>query len=112
MTYEEALKQVQGKTPAINKSFLKIKFGYQIEVILPFKQGVALIESLQHGWFYTANYSSPPDFRAIESKDFEAAVCSEEEVQRIQMAKLLGISIHDLDKVKDEQTKQPLSAVA
>lgn len=112
MTYEEALKKVQGKTLAINKSFLKIKFSYQVEVILPFKQGVALIESLQHGWFYVANYSSAPDFRAIESKDFEATVCSEEEVQRIQMAKLLGISIHDLDKVRDEQTKQPLTAVA
>jgi len=112
MTYEEALKQVQGKTPAINKSFLKIKFSYQLEVILPFKQGIALMESLQNGWAYTANYSSAPEFRAIESKDVEANVCSEEEVQRIQMAKLLGISIHDLDKVKDEQTNQPLTAVA
>lgn len=112
MTYEEALKQVQGKTPAINKTFLKIKFSYQIEVILPFKQGIALLESLQQGWFYAANYSSPPEFRAIETKDFEANVCSEEEVQRIQMAKLLNVSIHDLDKVAEEQSQPPLSAVA
>lgn len=112
MTYEEALKATAGKTPAVSQTFLRIKFGYQAEVILPYKQGIQMLEAMQQGWFYAANYSSPPEFRPIKTEDFEMHICSQEEVQEIQMAKLLGVSIHDLKTLAEQQNQKPLSEVA
>lgn len=103
MTYDEALKQVQAKQEPL-QAFLEIRFSYHCKIILPYKQGMQVIESLQQGWFFNENYSAAPELRPLQDGDLDFHIRSKQEVQNIQMAQLLNVSLTDLNGLKPTGT--------
>lgn len=86
--YQEALK----KMPKGHKeSYLMVSFRYDRHFVLPYKQGVALMEALESAMMYESSYSSPPKYQPM-GDEISITPMSEETINDIKVAKLLNIS--------------------
>lgn len=98
LSYEEARKLVQAEKPKEN--YMILPFGYDIKLVVPYKDGVAIISALANAELYERSYSSPTKIHPIEVDSFSPALLSKDEYQRIKMAMLLQVHPDELKKTQ------------
>lgn len=86
--YQGALKKMP-KGP--KESYLLVTLRYDRQFVLPYKQGIALMEALESAMMYESAYSSPPKYQPI-GDEVSITPMSEETINDIKVAKLLNIS--------------------
>lgn len=101
MDYAEALKEIRAKKPVDN--YLVIKFGYDANLVLPYKDGLAFIESLKNAEQFDRAYT-PTRIDQFNRTCMEITVMSREEYEQYKLSMLLGIT---LEEAKQLQTPKP-----
>lgn len=102
MDYAEALKQVQSeKKPADN--FLIIKMGWGCEFLLPYAEGVTVMNALNHAEQYESPYKKGPSIKPLEKDKLTFSHFSRADYQHAKIAALLGLTSDELT----EQLKPP-----
>lgn len=96
MDYKEALKTVQAKKTREN--FMLISFGYSLKLILPYKDGLAFMESVSNGEMLSEPYNEAPRIKGIERNVITVDHLSRDTYERYKIAELLGITV---DEVKE-----------
>lgn len=90
MDYKEALKQVQSHKQKEN--YLVVKISYDIQIVLPHSDGIALLNSLKNAEQLHTPYNEPHRIKEIERSKLEVTQMSATEYERFKIAALLGIS--------------------
>lgn len=97
----EQVKQDRGP----KSSYMMIRLGYGDGVIVPYAQGVQIIQALEFAETYKPDYGN----HRIESLDPEqvtTVLITEERYQMLKMAKLLGVKIDELEKSMKEEEEE------
>ena len=94
MTPEEALKKVQSEKPKDN--FMLINIDYNNNIIVPYKDGLAIVAALVNAEILKEGYSEKTRITALERHTFNPKVLSRAEYERIKMAMLLDVDPKDL----------------
>lgn len=96
MEYAAALKKVQAKKPKEN--FMVIKLSYNVNLILPYKDGVAFMTSMVNAEKFNDTYGEKIRISGFDRNDFTATVMSCEEYEQIKIANLLGVTITEVQE--------------
>lgn len=99
MEYQEALKQAKVKKPASNP-YLLIEIDYNKQFILPYKAGIAFLESLQDGQLLRDRHTSSPEIKPIDVDTIEVHYLSEQTYQRYKIAQLMQLSYRDVEDLE------------
>ena len=94
MTPEEALKKVQSEKPKDN--FMLVNIGYDNNVIVPYKDGLAIVAALANAELLQEGYSEKTRITEFDRRTFNPKILSRAEYERIKMAMLLGVEPKDL----------------
>ena len=91
MDYKEAIKKIQ--TKKTSDSYMIIELGYDAKIVLPHKEGVAIINALNNAeqWVYNSTYQIVP----IKMDFMHAKVLSTHDYESYKLAALLGITIDE-----------------
>lgn len=68
-----------------------ISFRYDRQLIFPYKQGIAVMEALEHAMVYDSAYSEPPKYKPI-TDEVAISLVSSETINDIKVALLLNIT--------------------
>lgn len=98
MDFKEAAKKVQARKSKEN--FLVFTFGYNDKIVLPHKDGVALIACMANAEQLYDPYGGKHYIGEMEKTKIQISQMSQEEYERYKIAALLDIS---LDEVKQHQ---------
>lgn len=96
MDYTAALKKVSARK-TVDDNFMRIKFSYDNVIILPYKDGVALLECLQKAERLKEGYREKPTITGLDVDSFTANQVSHEDYRAYKIAMLLNCT---LDEVK------------
>lgn len=99
MTYEEAVKKV--KASKISQPYLLIKLDYNRKLILPYKEGITFIGTLEKAEQLVEEYSKPSRIIPLDSNALEVTILSQEMYERIKIAALLNIRVEDLAQYEE-----------
>ena len=94
MTPEEALKKVQSEKPKDN--FMLINIDYSNNIIVPYKDGLAIVAALVNAEILKEGYSEKTRITEFDRHSFNPKVLSRAEYERIKMAMLLNVDPKDL----------------
>lgn len=94
--YQEALKKISKQD---KENFLMINFRYDRQIIVPFKDGIAIMQSLENGMLFESHYSSPPSYTPI-TDEISVQLVPAEMVNDIKVAKLLNISMDTAKSIR------------
>lgn len=94
LTYQDALQRVRKETR--EDSYLLISLEYNKKLILPFKQGLKFLESLEEGYVLEDPYSSPSQVKRIDSDSLNFRVMSGAELLDHKASQLLDVPVKDL----------------
>ena len=72
-------------------SYMAISFGYDYNIVLPYKDGVALLTSLEKAESIDRYYSGSKVIFNDTSRQVEICVISQKDYREQKMAKLLGV---------------------
>lgn len=100
MTYQEAAKQAKSRKPPENMMLITLFYSYK--VVVPYKDGLKIIESLSHAEMLTQPYHGPPSIKPLQADDFKAEILSQKDYQEHLIAQLLGISLADVKEMQKE----------
>lgn len=92
--YDKALKTVQSKKS--ESSYLLVNLSYDAHLVLPYKAGIAFLESLEQAEQYNNSYHTKKGIRGLEKDKITSSILSAREYQRIKIAALLGVNESDL----------------
>ncbi len=95
--YQEALKKISKQD---KENFLMINFRYDRQIIVPYKEGIAIMQSLENGMLFESNYSSPPSYKPI-TDEITVQLVPSEMVNDIKVAKLLNISMDAAKSIRE-----------
>ena len=95
MNYQEALKQVKTKK-ATSNPYLLIELDFNKQIILPYKAGIAFLESLQNAELLNGRHNSIPEIKPLEINTIEVHYLAEEDYQRHKIAQLMQISYREV----------------
>lgn len=101
MDYAEAKKKVLAEKPKDNYMVFKFDIEYSKRLLLPHKDGAALIALLANAEMLDEGYSKPKRITEIERDMVNTWVMSHQEYQRYKIAALLNIT---LEEVKEHET--------
>lgn len=91
----EAIKKLRAEKPQEN--FMVVSFdGGDVRLILPHKDGVALMNSLANAEMFIDNYRSDKGIHPFKRDSVEATLMSVNEYQTRKIAQLLGVSYDDV----------------
>lgn len=96
LDYTTALKKVNARKNLDDK-FMRIKLNYDNVIVLPYKDGVAFLESLQKAERLKDGYREKPSIIPLDTEMFVASQMSHQEYQDYKIAMLLNCT---LDEVK------------
>lgn len=103
MNYTEALKKVQAKKPREN--YMVVEFSYNCKLVVPYKDGAALISALTHAEQLSDSYSSSSKgIQPIDLHSVRSYVMSGQEYEQHKMAALLNVSIEEIKKAAEQAT--------
>lgn len=101
MDYAEAKKQILAEKPKDNYMVFKFDTEYSKRLLLPHKDGAALIALLANAEVLEEGYSKPKRITEIERDMVNTWVMSYQEYQRYKIAALLNITP---EEVKEHET--------
>lgn len=93
MDYAEALKKVQ--TKKTKENYLVVELSYRNKIILPYKEGVALMSALNNAENLTESYSEPKIISGLDRDAIKASVMSADEYELIKIAALLKVTVEE-----------------
>ena len=96
--YQEALKLVQSKKP--KDGYMVIEFGYNHKIILPHKDGIALLTALNSAEEFEEPYSGVSRICIFNRSKLSAQIMSAEEYQQFKIATLLNVPV---DEIKEHE---------
>lgn len=106
MTYEEALKAVRSNKPKENLMTIEIEYNKQL--ILPYKDGLALLATLERAEVLHAPYNKPPSIVGLDDTDrFKSAVMPYQSYEDIKVANLLGITVDEVKEARKPKQPEP-----
>lgn len=91
MDYSKALKEVQTMEPT-RSGFMLLNLGYDNTILLPHKDGVALLACLASAEQFHKGYNEPTRIEALAPDKITASLMSRKDYQRHKMAELLHIT--------------------
>lgn len=103
MTFEEALKQVSKEVH--KEPHLLITLSYSTKLVLPYKEGVAIIDNLRKAEMMSDSYSNP-QIMPIPKDQVTFGVLSHEDYGRYKVARLLGVTFDDACRLEKEPQPQ------
>ena len=89
----QARKSVREDTSRDN--FMVIYFSYGVEILLPYKDGITVMQAFQKAEMLNTPYGKPPSITGL-TKDVQARPFSRADYELIKMANLLNISLDEL----------------
>lgn len=89
MNIEEARKQV--RSSKLRENFIVVQFGYSGNIVLPYSQGMKLIESLSVAELYDSPYNDIHRIKPVDQSTIQWKCLSAEEYEDIKVSALLGI---------------------
>ena len=95
MNHAEALKEVQVMKPP-REGFMVLKFEYNFKLLLPHKEGVALLACLASAEQLVNNYSDPGRIIPMEHDRIEITLLSRKDYERYKMAGLLNLTYNEI----------------
>lgn len=101
MTYDEALKMVRDTKHKEN--LIIVKLGYELHMVLPYADGIALMASIKNAEQFDKTYSATRIHELDRSK-IEFVPMSRQEYERYKISALLHIT---LEEALALQTPQP-----
>lgn len=96
MEYSEALKKVSQKTNKEN--YLLLTLGYDNKILLPHKDGIALMAALANAEQFNDPYNKTHSITELDKDKIKIGTFSHEEYLRYKIAALLNMTI---DEVKE-----------
>lgn len=94
--YEDAAKQVKAEKPKEN--LMVIPFGYDHKIVLPYKDGLKIIEALANAEVLKEEYGEIAYFTGIERHHFNPTLMSRDEYELIKIASVLQVDYKELKK--------------
>lgn len=94
MKYEDAVKKVQTKKPTDN--YMIIELAYNNKLLLPYKDGIALMSALVNAEEYKQSYGEGQKILPMNTDNFSSKILSREEYELIKVANLLNMSVDQL----------------
>lgn len=92
MTVEEAKELIK---EAMAPPFLRIKFSYGMEIVLPYLKGIELLTLLAEAEKYEADYRRPK-IGSLSDDEISMSILSSKDRDNIKMSMLLDIDIQDI----------------
>lgn len=105
MTFEEALKQATKEV--VYEPHILLELSYSTKLVLPYKEGVSVIENLRKAEIMTDSYSNPL-ITPIAKGQITFNVMSHQDYGRYKVAGLLGITYDEACQM--EKAEQPKAA--
>ena len=105
MDYKEAVKKVQAVK--VKENFMVIKLAYDTKLILPYKDAVALMATLNNAEQFDEQYNKPHRIGELDRSKIEVTVMSYPEYERYKIAALLNITA---EEVKEAQLQAQQAA--
>lgn len=100
MNYAEALKEVQAMKP-VKEGYMVFKFDYNMKMLIPHKEGVALLACLASVEQIKHDYGDPGRILPIDRDKIEVTLMSRKDYERYKMAGLLNLTY---DEIKAGET--------
>lgn len=102
MDLNEARKQVQAPKK-IKENYIVINLSYDFSVVLPYKDGIAVMAALANAEQMDPSYSSRKEILPLKQTRITSTIMSCQEYERCKVAQLLGISYSDLERMEEEE---------
>lgn len=94
MNFAEAQKQVKAEKQKEN--MMVIPFDYVHKLVVPYKDGVKIIEALANAEVLKEEYGQPAYFAGVERHHFNPTIMSREEYELIKIGALLKVDYKEL----------------
>ena len=92
--FAEAEKQVKAEKQKEN--MMVIPFDYGHKLVVPYKDGVKIIEALANAEVLKEEYGQPAYFAGVERRHFNPTIMSREEYELIKIGALLKVDYKEL----------------
>ena len=92
VTVEEAKELIK---EAMAPPFLRIKFGYSFEIVLPYLKGIELLTLLAEAEKYESDYRRPT-IESLSDSDINMSILSSKDRDIIKMSMLLNLDVDDI----------------
>ena len=92
VTVEEAKELIK---EAMAPPFLRIKFGYSSEIVLPYLKGIELLTLLAEAEKYDGDYRRPK-IESLSDDEISMSILSSKDRDNIKMSMLLNVDIQDI----------------
>ena len=96
--YEQAMKKVVSIKPKEN--YLVIDIYYNDKIILPYKDGIALLATLANAESIKEEYSKPAVISSFNRDHLKTSIMSGEEYINHKVAALLDVTIEEIKEYK------------
>ena len=100
--YQAAVKKVQGMKA--KEGYLLCKISWDTKVLLPYKAGMAFMDSLGQAERFEEEYNKPPSIQPMDRDRITLSVVSAKEYEQLRIAQLLQVT---LDTVKEYEINNP-----
>ena len=107
MDYAEAVKKVRAEKPKDNFMVIKFDQDYSSGIVLPHKDGVALLSTLANAEKLVDRYSEPKRIGEINRDHVTTMSMSHQEYERFKIAALLDITPDEVKEIQEAANKQP-----
>lgn len=97
MDYAEAVKKVQTKKE--KDPFMVFKLSYDLNVVVPHKDGVSLLASLINAEQLCVPYNGQHSISEIKRDQITVSPMSREEYERYKIAALLKLSVAEVEEM-------------
>lgn len=103
--YAAALKQVQSTKP--KEGYLVFQLGYENKLVIPHKDGVVLLNSLNLAEQFEEAYNKVPEIKAFDRTKISISRMSCEEYDHIKVAALLGLTLTEVTEASRAAFTKP-----
>jgi len=104
MKYLDAVKTV--RTTKQKENFMVINLSYDFSLVLPHKDGLAIMAALVNAEQMDPTYSSRKHILPLVTTKISATTLSSRDYERYKIAALLDISVSDLERLEEEELQK------
>ena len=105
MKYSEA--KAKAMEIVHDPGYIQFSLSHNTFLILPYADGVKLLDALEQAEYLYTSYSIIPEVRPMGADDLPLQLMSAEERRRLHMAQLLRVPVCDLARVEAEEEPPP-----
>lgn len=100
MDYEQALKKVLSAKKAV-ENYLVITLNYDHKLILPYKDGLTFLSSLNQAEQLNEPYNKPHRITDLDRSKISVAPMSHEDYQRFKISALLNLTMDEVRALQE-----------